>query len=58
VPEDAVIASGALVMGVPAREKRLLSVEERTASRENARRYVRNAAAYRDSFVGAGAGRG
>jgi carbonic anhydrase/acetyltransferase-like protein (isoleucine patch superfamily) len=55
---DAVIASGALVMGVPAREKRLLSVEERTASRENARRYVRNAAAYRDSLAGAGAGRG
>jgi hypothetical protein len=43
---------------VPAREKRLLSVEERTASRENARRYVRNAAAYRDSLAGAGAGRG
>ena len=47
VPEDAVVASGALVMGVPAREKRSLSDEERTASRENARRYVRNAAAYR-----------
>ncbi len=47
VPEDAVVTSGALVMGVPAREKRLLSSEERAASRENARRYVRNAAKYR-----------
>jgi carbonic anhydrase/acetyltransferase-like protein (isoleucine patch superfamily) len=46
------------MMGVPAREKRALSDEERTASRENARRYVRNAAAYRDSAVGVGAGRG
>jgi carbonic anhydrase/acetyltransferase-like protein (isoleucine patch superfamily) len=43
VPEDAVVAEGALVMGVPARERRLLSAEERAASRENARRYVRNA---------------
>ena len=43
VPEDAVVESGALVMGVPARERRRLSAEERTASRENARRYVRNA---------------
>ncbi len=58
VPEEAVVASGALMMGVPAREKRALSDEERTASRENARRYVRNAAAYRDSPVGVRAGRG
>jgi carbonic anhydrase/acetyltransferase-like protein (isoleucine patch superfamily) len=58
VPEDAVVATGALVMGVPAREKRLLSDEERSASRENARRYVRNAAAYRDSREGVAAGRG
>lgn len=43
VPEDAVVVEGALVMGVPARERRLLSAEERAASRENARRYVRNA---------------
>lgn len=57
VPEDAVVASGALVMGVPAREKRLLTDEERTASRENARRYVRNAAAYRDALAGVAAGR-
>lgn len=46
VPEDAVVAPGALVMGVPAREKRQLSPEERSASRENAARYVRNAALY------------
>jgi carbonic anhydrase/acetyltransferase-like protein (isoleucine patch superfamily) len=58
VPEEAVVASGALMMGVPAREKRALSDEERTASRENARRYVRNAAAFRDSVAGVGSGRG
>ena len=53
VPEDAVVAFGTLVMGVPAREKRLLSEEERTASRENALRYVRHAAAHRIALVGA-----
>jgi carbonic anhydrase/acetyltransferase-like protein (isoleucine patch superfamily) len=46
VPEDAVVTAGALVMGVPARERRLLSPEERAASRENALRYVRYAAMY------------
>jgi carbonic anhydrase/acetyltransferase-like protein (isoleucine patch superfamily) len=46
VPEDAYVASGTLVMGVPARERRSLTAEERAASRENARRYVRNAAIY------------
>ena len=54
VPEDAVVSAGALVMGVPAREKRQLSDEERAASRENARRYVRNAARYRVSSAEAG----
>jgi gamma-carbonic anhydrase len=58
VPEDAVVTSGALMMGVPAREKRLLSTEERAASRENARRYVRNAATYRDAGAVAAVGRG
>jgi carbonic anhydrase/acetyltransferase-like protein (isoleucine patch superfamily) len=47
VPEDAVVAAGSLVMGVPARERRQLDPDERAASRENARRYVRNAAKYR-----------
>ena len=47
VPEDAIVPPGTLVMGVPAREKRALSDTERAASRENARRYVRNAARYR-----------
>jgi carbonic anhydrase/acetyltransferase-like protein (isoleucine patch superfamily) len=47
VPEDATVAPGSLVMGVPARERRLLSPEERAASRENALRYVRNAGIYR-----------
>lgn len=46
VPEDAVVSSGALVMGVPARERRMLTPDERAASRENALRYVRNAAIY------------
>jgi carbonic anhydrase/acetyltransferase-like protein (isoleucine patch superfamily) len=47
VPEDAVVLTGTLVMGVPARERRLLTEAERAASRENARRYVRNAALFR-----------
>jgi carbonic anhydrase/acetyltransferase-like protein (isoleucine patch superfamily) len=51
VPEDAVVAVGALVMGVPARERRSLTAEERAASRENARRYVRNAARYQRASV-------
>ena len=46
MPEDAVVNEGSLVMGVPAREKRRLTPEERAASRENAARYVRNAALY------------
>jgi carbonic anhydrase/acetyltransferase-like protein (isoleucine patch superfamily) len=52
VPEDAVVTAGALVMGVPARERRQLTTEERAASRENARRYVRNAAKYRSVVAG------
>jgi carbonic anhydrase/acetyltransferase-like protein (isoleucine patch superfamily) len=58
VPEDAVVASGALMMGVPAREKRSLSDAERAASRENALRYVRNAAAHQLVVAGAESGRG
>ena len=46
VPEGAIVPSGVLVMGVPAREKRALTPEERSASRENAARYVRNSALY------------
>jgi carbonic anhydrase/acetyltransferase-like protein (isoleucine patch superfamily) len=52
VPEDAVVSVGALVMGVPARVRRQLTAEERAASRENARRYVRNAAKYRAVVAG------
>jgi carbonic anhydrase/acetyltransferase-like protein (isoleucine patch superfamily) len=52
VPEDAVVSAGALVMGVPAREKRFLTDAEREASRENARRYVRNAAIYQTMRAG------
>ena len=51
VPEDAEVRPGALVMGVPAREKRLLSDRERAASAENAARYVRNAARYRAALA-------
>ena len=58
VPEDALVASGALMMGVPAREKRSLSDAERAASRENALRYVRTAAAHRLVVAGAEKGRG
>jgi carbonic anhydrase/acetyltransferase-like protein (isoleucine patch superfamily) len=58
VPEDAVVASGALMMGVPAREKRSLSEAERAASRENALRYVRNAAAHQMVVAAAESGRG
>lgn len=43
VPEDARVAAGSLVMGVPARERRHLSPEERAASRASAIRYLQNA---------------
>lgn len=52
VAEDAVVEPGTLVMGVPARPKRALTVEERERSVENARRYVRTAARYRDAGAG------
>jgi carbonic anhydrase/acetyltransferase-like protein (isoleucine patch superfamily) len=51
VPQDAVVTSGTLVMGVPARAKRQLTPEERSASRENAARYVHNAALYMQEFL-------
>ena len=54
VPEEAEVRPGALVMGVPAQEKRLLDEAERAASAENAARYVRNAAQYRESAAGVG----
>ena len=56
VPEDVVVPAGALVMGVPARVKRELSAAERAASRENARRYVRNAALHQTVLVAIGKG--
>lgn len=43
VPEDAVVPAGVLMMGVPARERRALTDQERAASRMNATRYVENA---------------
>ncbi len=51
VPEDAEVQPGTLVMGVPAREKRLLSDRERAASAENAARYVGNATRYRAALA-------
>ncbi len=51
VPEDAEVASGMLMMGVPARERRALSPAERAASRQNALRYVRNAEIYRKTAM-------
>ncbi|MFN8592939.1 MAG: gamma carbonic anhydrase family protein [Thermomicrobiales bacterium] len=51
VAEDSVVETGTLMMGVPARERRPLTPEERAASRENALRYVRNAAKHRAVVV-------
>ncbi len=49
VVEEAEVRPGALLMGVPTREKGTLSDEERAASAENAARDVRNAVRFRDS---------
>ncbi len=51
VPEDAEVRPGVLVMGVPAREKRLLTDAERQASADNAARYVANAARFRAALA-------
>jgi carbonic anhydrase/acetyltransferase-like protein (isoleucine patch superfamily) len=51
VPEEAVVRPGALVMGVPAKEKQLLSEAEQAASAERANHYVSNAARYRASLA-------
>lgn len=56
VPEEAEVPPGALMMGVPAREKRRLSESEQASSVENAARYVRNAAWYRREAVELGEG--
>lgn len=47
VPEDAEVPPGALMMGVPAREKRRLDTDEQRASVANAARYVANAKRFR-----------
>ncbi len=46
VAEDADVPAGALVMGVPARQKRMLTVVERQGLIANAARYVENAARF------------
>jgi gamma-carbonic anhydrase len=56
VPEDAVVAPGMLVMGVPARPRRALRADELERARENARRYVGNAARHRAAEAGGGRG--
>jgi carbonic anhydrase/acetyltransferase-like protein (isoleucine patch superfamily) len=47
VLEDMVVPAGTLVAGVPAREKRRLDAAQQAGSMENAARYVRNGARYR-----------
>ncbi|MDQ3695790.1 MAG: gamma carbonic anhydrase family protein [Chloroflexota bacterium] len=47
VLEDTIVPPGMLVAGVPAREKRPLAAEQRAASMDNAARYVRYGARYR-----------
>ena len=54
VAVDAVVASGGLAMGVPARERRLLSDDGHPASRHNARGYFPNASKSRAALAGTG----
>ena len=49
VPEGMQIPSGSMVMGVPAKIKREVTLEERERFRQNAQNYVHNAKRYRDS---------
>lgn len=48
VPENMEIPPGSMVMGVPAKVKRSVTAEEEERFRENAQRYVRYRAEYRD----------
>ena len=50
VPEDAEVPPGALMMGIPAREKRRLDDDEQCASTANAARYVANAERFRTAL--------
>ena len=50
VAEDSEVAAGALMMGVPAREKRILDGERQAASAATAGHYVENAARFADSM--------
>ncbi len=56
VAEGSEVRPGALVMGVPARERRLLDQDAQEASAATAGRYVANAKRYRDVLAAAGAG--
>ncbi|WP_210396491.1 gamma carbonic anhydrase family protein [Motiliproteus sediminis] len=51
VPEGAEIPDGSLVVGTPAKVKRMLREEEISALRANAEHYVSNMRRYRDSLV-------
>jgi carbonic anhydrase/acetyltransferase-like protein (isoleucine patch superfamily) len=55
VAEDAEVAPGALVMGVPAREKRILEEERQLASVANATGYVANAGRFKTTLADVGA---
>jgi carbonic anhydrase/acetyltransferase-like protein (isoleucine patch superfamily) len=48
VPEGAEVPAESMVMGVPAKVKRLLTPEERERFRENAKHYVEAARIYKD----------
>lgn len=48
VPEEMQIPPGSMVMGVPAKVRRAVTEDEQARFRENAQRYVRYRAEYRD----------
>jgi carbonic anhydrase/acetyltransferase-like protein (isoleucine patch superfamily) len=58
VAEDTVVRPGALMMGVPAKEKRVLEPERQARMAKNANHYVRNAERYRSTMTRAGNDRG
>jgi carbonic anhydrase/acetyltransferase-like protein (isoleucine patch superfamily) len=51
VAEDTVVQPGALMMGVPAKEKRILEPERRERMARNAAGYVQNAQRYRSTMA-------
>jgi carbonic anhydrase/acetyltransferase-like protein (isoleucine patch superfamily) len=51
VAEDAVVSPGALMMGVPAKEKRILDEERQAMMMQGAARYVANAKSFRGTMA-------